>query len=223
MSSPSVAPPARRSNASTTAFLLPSRAPASPSGRCGRGAFAADARFLFALGLRAALACAGATAGLCGATAGLSCPRAFQTRLTPTLRLVNLLTGTTPGRLFQISTRRAAGQLPASCANSSRLLNLSGPSTSGIAAPDSRIVMLLSVSMTYPDIAVLLAYLLICWASLQRDHIHHSTGRSKQVQIESSHGGPLRVATNNLSELSGQRAETEVYVSSCPTTQKSCR
>src|SRR3954452_2098527 len=155
MSSPSVAPPARRSNASTTAFLLPSRAPASALERCGRGAFAADAGFLFVLGLRAVVACAGATLGLGGATAGLSCWSTFQTRPTPTFRLVNLLTGTTPGRLFQISTRRAAGQLPASCANSSRLLNLSGPSTAGTAAPGSRIVTLLSVSMTYPDIAML--------------------------------------------------------------------
>jgi hypothetical protein len=38
----------------------------------------------------------------------------FQIRLTAVWRSLNFLTGTAPGRLFQISTRRAAGQSVAS-------------------------------------------------------------------------------------------------------------
>jgi len=50
-----------------------------------------------------------ATCGPCAPTVGLRCWMAFQIRATASSRLVNFLTGTTPGRLFQISISRPAG------------------------------------------------------------------------------------------------------------------
>src|SRR5216684_7368747 len=69
-----------------------------------------------------------ATCGLCAPTVGLRCWMAFQIRVTASSRLVNFLVGTTPGRLFQISTSRAPGHWAASLPNSLGLLNVSVPS-----------------------------------------------------------------------------------------------
>jgi hypothetical protein len=52
---------------------------------------------------------------------------AFQIRVAATCRLVNRSTGSTPGRLFQISTSRNPGHLAASAANSCGLLKVSVP------------------------------------------------------------------------------------------------
>src|SRR6266852_4576610 len=59
-----------------------------------------------------------ATGGLCAPTVGLRCWIAFQIRVTASSRLVNFLTATTPGRLFQISTSRGPGHWAASLPNS---------------------------------------------------------------------------------------------------------
>src|SRR5579863_1403419 len=62
------------------------------------------------------------------AAAGPVWPRvwiAFQIRDTAVTRSLNLRTGVSPGRLFQISASRAAGQFAASFANAPSLLNRS--------------------------------------------------------------------------------------------------
>src|SRR6266550_2025371 len=53
---------------------------------------------------------------------------AFQIRVAATCRLVNRSTGSTPGRPFQISTRRDPGHLAASAASWCELLKVSVPS-----------------------------------------------------------------------------------------------
>src|ERR1017187_1858363 len=55
---------------------------------------------------------------------------AFQIRLTAVLRLVNLRTGVTPGRLFQISISRVPSQLAANFPNSASVVNCPVPSGS---------------------------------------------------------------------------------------------
>src|SRR6266849_4754286 len=70
---------------------------------------------------------------------------AFQIRAAATCRLVNLSTGSTPGRLFQISTSRGPGHWAASAASSCELLKVSVPSRrSSIFCGESKTVMLLS-------------------------------------------------------------------------------
>src|SRR6266851_1068346 len=73
---------------------------------------------------------------------------AFQIRAAATCRLVNLSTGSTPGRLFQISTRRGPGHLPASAASSCGLVKATVPSgRSSIFCGESKRVILLSTSI----------------------------------------------------------------------------
>src|SRR5216684_7128186 len=97
-----VAPVGCCSNAITRAVLLVGRA----RGRALRLAFFPALPFF------------DATGGLCAPTVGLRCWIAFQIRVTASRRLVNFLVGTTPGRLFQISTSRPLGHWAASFANS---------------------------------------------------------------------------------------------------------
>src|SRR5713226_3755083 len=70
---------------------------------------------------------------------------AFQIRAAATCRLVNLSTGSTLGRLFQIATSRGPGHWAASAASSCELLKVSVPSRrSSIFCGESKTVMLLS-------------------------------------------------------------------------------
>jgi hypothetical protein len=71
------------------------------------------------------------------------------------LRVVNFLTGFTPGRLFQISTNRSVGQSAASLPSSFSLLNCCA--LSGIAAPDSMAAMLFSLSIVKCIVVFLLS------------------------------------------------------------------
>jgi hypothetical protein len=59
----------------------------------------------------------------CAPTWGACRSMALQIRLTPVCRSVNLAIFRTPGRLFQISTRRPFGQCAASAANCFSLVN----------------------------------------------------------------------------------------------------
>jgi hypothetical protein len=73
---------------------------------------------------------------------------ALQIRVAATCRLVNRCTGSTPGRLFQISTSRAPGHLAASLSSSCGLLNVSLPfSLAFICGEEPETLMLLSVSI----------------------------------------------------------------------------
>ena len=79
---------------------------------------------------------------------GCSCRMAFQIRFTATCRLVNRSTGSTPGRLFQISTSLAPGQSLASAASSSAPLKVSVPAPlPSISFKEEKTVMFCSVSM----------------------------------------------------------------------------
>src|ERR1019366_8620794 len=125
MISGSVAPSFRWSIATTFAVLLPSRGPALFS---GFAAFLALGAFLAAVVFLVALAFAGAP------LAGCAPPLAFlsdfgfgvsprlricsQIRPAAALAVLKLFTGFTPGRLFQIATRRSAGHCVASAASS---------------------------------------------------------------------------------------------------------
>ena len=93
------------------------------NGRSGAGSglsaiaagFNRDARFLDLIGNRSRFSYR--RGFVCLAAAGAVSPRlsrAFQMRLTAVWRSLNFLTGLTPGKLFQISTRREAGQSAAS-------------------------------------------------------------------------------------------------------------
>src|SRR5229473_1552782 len=108
----SVAPVGCCSNAITRAVLLVLR----PTGRALRLAFFPALPFF------------DATGGLCAPTVGFRCWIAFQIRVTASSRLVNFFTGTTPGRLFQISISRGPGHSAASLPSSFGLLNVSVPS-----------------------------------------------------------------------------------------------
>src|SRR5674476_587283 len=132
MISASVAPFFRWSMATTWAVLLPSRGPAPSS---ALAAFLALGAFLAALVFLVALALAGAPLAVCapplaflsdfgfaGCAWGVAAsPRPWmdsQIRLAATLAVLKLLTGFTPGRLFQMATSRSAGQPAASSASS---------------------------------------------------------------------------------------------------------
>src|SRR5512146_3464993 len=77
---------------------------------------------------------------------------AFQIRATAVFRFVNFLTGfrsppnpATPAKLFQIWTRRSAGQLAATLASSFSLAKCSWPS--GICSAAGKAVIVLSASI----------------------------------------------------------------------------
>jgi hypothetical protein len=69
----------------------------------------------------------GAAARSSTATGAVSPKRwiAVQIRLTAVARSLNLRTGVSPGKLFKISTRRAAGQSAASFASAASVVNRS--------------------------------------------------------------------------------------------------
>src|ERR1039458_4166041 len=112
MTSASVAPPFRSSRATTVAVLLPSRTPSAFGFVAFLGslvAFLAGVVFLADLALDGATgrACFAALAFVGAFGSGVS-PRVWirpQIRLAAALALLNTFTGSTPGRLFQISTR----------------------------------------------------------------------------------------------------------------------
>src|SRR5215472_5035175 len=133
MISSRVAPFFRWSIATTRAVLLPSRGPEDPVAAFAPllplGAFFAGVAFLLVLPFAGAPLAAGARPltlvgafGALGSAAGLAAsPRPWmraQIRLIAVLVLLNFFTGTTPARLFQISTNRSAGQAAASSASS---------------------------------------------------------------------------------------------------------
>src|SRR3954452_10905078 len=96
---------------------------------------------------------------------------AFQIRAVATSRLVNRFTASTPGRVFQISTRRAAGHFAASAANSCELVKASIPSRfSSIFCEESKTVMSLLLSIVNVVIGSFL------WVFTQYDDIHGSAG-----------------------------------------------
>src|SRR5260370_24610556 len=146
----SVTPSGRCSSPRTCAFLLFVRAGTAP-------AEAGLALFEPVLA-REDLAWAGAESSLW---------IAFQIRETAVLRSVNLRTGATPVRLFQISTSREVGQPEASFSNSAAVLNRGSAPASDA---EAKAVMLSWLSM----VNVLMQMLL---GSLACDPIHPSTGR----------------------------------------------
>ncbi len=128
----SVAPVGCCSNAITWAVLLVLRARGSP----------------LELAFFPALPFFDATVGLCAPTVGLRCWMAFQIRATARFRLVNFLTGTTPGKLFQISISRGPGHWAASLPSSFGLLKVSIPSAlPSVCFKEAWKVMLLSESI----------------------------------------------------------------------------
>ena len=68
----------------------------------------------------------------------------FQIRVRAAFRLVNRCTGCTPGKLFQISTRRVAGHFSANAASSCSLLKVSPPLPSTCSV-EAKAVMLFAV------------------------------------------------------------------------------
>src|ERR1035437_2600219 len=119
MISARVAPFFRWSMATTWAVLLPSRGPALSS---ALAAFLALVAFLAGVAFLVALAFAGAPLAACSPPLGLrsafgfgASPRVWicsQIRPVATLAVLKLFTGLTPGRLFQMATRRSAGHCP---------------------------------------------------------------------------------------------------------------
>jgi hypothetical protein len=100
---------------------------------------------------------------------------ALQIRVAATCRLVNRCTGSTPGRLFQISTNRAPGHLAASLSSSCGLLNVSLPfSLAFICGEEPETLILFSVSIVNAVIKFLSEFSLI-------DDIHPSCRRHKQA------------------------------------------
>src|SRR5215471_19558432 len=100
---------------------------------------------------------------------------AFQMRVTATCRLVNRWTGSTPGRLFQISTRRAPGHFAASAPSSCGLLNVSLSSAlSSVGSEPAWTAMSLSLSI------VKVAMDSSSCRDFTTDHIHGSGGRDRQ-------------------------------------------
>src|ERR1035441_3917050 len=161
MISASVAPFFRWSMATTWAVLLPSRGPAVS---CALAAFLALGAFLAAVAFLPALPLTGAPLAPCapplalrfafgsGLSAfGFSGSPSFwmrsQMRPTAALALLNPFTGVTPGRLFQMATRRSAGQLAACFASSFWLLKESeGVVVAAASSAEPNAVMLLSLS-----------------------------------------------------------------------------
>jgi hypothetical protein len=143
----------------------------------------APARPCFAAGLFLALPFLAATVRLCAPPAGCRCRMAFQIRVTATCRLVNRSTGSTPGRLFQISTSRDPDHWPARAASSSRLLNVWVPSSlPWISFREAKTVMLFSASIVY--------VVMMSFSDRHRprepavDDIHCSAAGDKQAQSE---------------------------------------
>src|ERR1700687_2947373 len=128
----SVAPSGRCSSAISVAVLvLP-----PPAGRARRVALLLVVAFF------------GATRRRCTPALGCRCWMAFQIRAAATCRLVNRSTGSTPGRLFQISTSLDPGHLPASALSSCGLLKVSVPSSGiSVSCEEAKTVMLLSTSI----------------------------------------------------------------------------
>src|SRR5580700_3287112 len=128
MISTSVAPFLRCSRATTWAVLEPSRGPALSSfltAFLALGAALAGMAFLVGLAFAGAPLAAFAPPlaflaafGFAGSAALPSPWIAAQILLAPALAVLNPLTGFTPGRLFQIATKRSAGHAPASLASS---------------------------------------------------------------------------------------------------------
>src|ERR1017187_1167663 len=172
MISASVAPFFRWSMATTRAVLLPSRGPAvsrALAAFLALGAFLAAVAFLAALPLTGAplAACAPALALRFAFASGLSAfgfagspslPIRSQMRPTAAFALLNPFTGATPGRLFQMATRRSAGQPAASFASSFWLAKESKGVVVAAAASSAEpnAVMLLSLSIVNVVIIVLL-------------------------------------------------------------------
>src|ERR1017187_5209566 len=172
MISDSVAPFLRWSIATTWAVLVPSRGPALSS---ALAAFLALGAFLAAVVLLVALAFAGAPLAACvprlalrfafgsglsafGFSGSPSFPIRSQMRPTAALALLNPFTGVTPGRLFQMATRRSAGQLAASSTSFFWVAKESKGVVVAAAASSTEpnAVMLLSLSIVNVVIIVLL-------------------------------------------------------------------
>src|ERR1035437_211306 len=125
MISDSMAPFFRWSMATTWAVLLPSRGPALSS---ALAAFLPLGAFLAGVAFLVALAFAGAPLAACAPPLGLrsafgfgASPRLWicsQIRPAAALGVLKLFTGFTPVRLFQMATRRSAGQPAASSVRS---------------------------------------------------------------------------------------------------------
>src|ERR1019366_8012193 len=81
-----------------------------------------------------------------------------QMRLMAALLVLKLSIGTTPGRLFQMATRRSAGQLAACSANSCWLLKLSkgGVVAAAGSSAEANAVVVLCSSMVKVFIIILL-------------------------------------------------------------------
>src|SRR5579859_315193 len=107
---------------------------------------------------------------------------AFQIRVAATCLLVNRSTGSTPGRLFQISTRRVPGHLAASAYSSCWLLKVSVPSSCfSLGCEEAKIVMLSSTSI----VNVIGSFLRVS----PIDDIHCSSRR--HMQVNSLLAGPV--------------------------------
>src|SRR5437868_4679870 len=100
---------------------------------------------------------------------------AFQIRFTAVWRLVNFRTGLTPGRLFQISTRREAGHFAASFARSVALRKRSVSGLLSASVAEANAVMLLSRSI----VKMVISYCLLS-PDLRLHDIHHSGSKSTQ-------------------------------------------
>src|ERR1019366_4599260 len=118
------------------AFFFAPGSDDATSGDCGATVVAGAGSVtsgLTASGWAVALApCSGTGAvsgtGVVSSAAGTDWPRVwivFQIRDTAVTRSLNFFTGVSPGRLFQISTSREAGQFAASFASAASLLNRS--------------------------------------------------------------------------------------------------
>jgi len=130
----------------TSAFLVPARA--DPPSRTPLGVV------LRRVALWDDLAFAGAAWRVCGARTaflgGAASTRPstrFQIQAAAVLGLRNPLTGVTPGRPFQMATRRWTGHLAASSPNSAAVLNRSAPATASASWADPCAVMLFSESI----------------------------------------------------------------------------
>jgi len=124
--------------------------------RLAGGLFPALRGLLGARGLTARLRLGVATWGLCAAGAALlvaflagSASPWIRAQIRPiaVLEVLNFLTGLRPGRLFQTSTSRSAGQLAANAANSAALVNRSAPERAVASSAVAWAVMLLSLSI----------------------------------------------------------------------------
>src|SRR5579862_9159470 len=100
---------------------------------------------------------------------------AFQMRATAFLRSVNLWTGFAPGRLFQISASRAAGQSAANLASPASVLKRCAAGTASACFAVACTVMLF-VPVSIVNIFMVLSLR----GSYRGDHIHASVGQNKQ-------------------------------------------